>query len=166
MSLKYIGKQPQDTIHHTAAPSRAIEHAQSRDTMAHKLITPTAPDGLRSTRGFAAVKGSQPAVDIQPRHGGKAKGGVVKHSWGNTDAQIAKENLTHIVTEAVSGAPDGSSANPLDLMTSSQAGKRQPPTMVHDGMTRQQIADANFNGEDILREAAELPATVTEKDCK
>src|ERR1035437_5024442 len=119
---------------------RSIEHAKSRATMAHKLVTPTAPDGLRSTRGFAAVKGSQPAVDIQPRHGGKAKGGVVEHSWGNTEMQIARENLTHKVIDAVSGAPDASSENPLDLMTSSQAGKRQGrPTMIHDGMTRKQI---------------------------
>src|ERR1017187_7026057 len=137
---------------------RSIEHAKSRDTMAHKLITPTAPDGLRSTRGFAAVKGSQPAVDIQPRHGGKAKGGIVAHSWGNTPQQIAQEGTTHKINEAV----DASSENPLDLMTSSQAGKRQPKTMVHDGMTRQQIADANFNGADILSEAADLPATVKE----
>ena|SRR5664280_413687 len=147
------------STHHTSAPSRAIEHAKSREDMAHRLLTPGAPDGgHRSTRGFAAVKGSQPAVDIQPRHGGKAKGGVVEHSWGNTEMQIARENLTHKVIDAVSGAPDASSENPLDLMTSSQAGKRQGrPTMIHDGMTRKQIAGATFNSEEVLSEAAGLP---------
>src|ERR1035437_6720638 len=99
---------------------RSIEHAKSRETMAHKLVTPTAPDGLRSTRGFAAVKGSQPAVDIQPRHGGKAKGGVVKHSWGNTDQQIAQDGTRHLID----GAPDASSASPLDTLSASQYGKR------------------------------------------
>jgi hypothetical protein len=147
------------TIHHKPASARANEHAKTRDTMAHRLTSPGAPnEGYRSTRGFAAVKGSQPAVDIQPRHGGKPKGYDIAHSWGNTEQQIAKENTAHVVTEAV----DASSANPLDLMTSSQAGKRQPPCMVHDGMTRQQTAGATFNGEDILREAAGLPATVEE----
>lgn len=146
---------------------RSIEHAKTRDTMAHRLIAPGAPNGgHRSTRGFAAVKGSQPAVDVQPRHGGVAKGGAIAHSWGNTAQQITGENLTHKVIEAVSGAPDASSANPLDLMTSSQAGKRQPPTMVHDGMTKNQIGAAVFNGADILAEAAGLPKQVTEEDCK
>jgi len=34
--------------------------------------------------------------------------------------------------------------------------------MVHDGMTRQQIAGATFDGEDILRQAAGLPKQVKE----
>jgi hypothetical protein len=144
-------------IHHVN--DRSIEHAKTRDTMAHRLIAPGAPDGdHRSTRGFAAVKGSQPALDVQPRHGGKAKGGDVAHSWGNTPDQIAKENTAHIVTVPV----DASSDNKLDLMTSSQAGKHQPPCMVHDGMTRQQIAGATFNSEEVLSEAAGLPKQVTE----
>jgi hypothetical protein len=143
--------------HHT--DDRSIEHAKTRDTMAHRLISPGAPEGgHRTTRGFAAVKGSQPAVDIQPRHGGEAKGGVVNHSWGNTAKQIAKENTAHIVTVPV----DASSANPLDLMTSSQAGKHLPPTFVHPGMTRKQVGTATFNGEDVLRQAVGLPKQTTE----
>lgn len=73
-----------DKAHHVH--DRSIEHAKSRDFAAHRLIAPGAPEtGYRSTRGFAAVKGQQPALDVQPRHGGKAKGGGVKHSWGNTE---------------------------------------------------------------------------------
>ena len=151
--------------HHT--DDRSIEHAKTRDNMAHRLVSPGAPEGgHRSTRGFAAVKGTQPAVDIQPRHGGKAKGGVIAHSWGNTERQIAQSDKRHLIDGAagfgIAGNPDASSADALDLMTSSQAGKRQPPTMVHSGMTRQQIGAATFNGDDILREAAGLPATVRE----
>jgi hypothetical protein len=152
-------------IHHTH--DRSIEHAKSREDMAHRLITPKGT--VRSTRGFAtaAIDNSgpvpvavhaRPALDVQPRHGGKAKGGVVTHSWGNTPQQIAQNGTRHLIKDAV----DASSANPLDLMTSSQAGKRQPPCMVHDGMTRQQIAGATFDGEDILRQAAGLPKQVKE----
>lgn len=162
------------TVHHKPAPARAIEHAKSKDSVAHRLISPGAPEGgHRTTRGFAAgnvVNGktvhAQPALDVQPRHGGKAKGGVVAHSWGNTEQQIAQADKRHLIDGAASfgiaGNPDASSANPLDLMNSSQTGKHQPPCMVHPGMTRQQIGDAHFNGEDILKEAAGLPKTVTE----
>ncbi len=151
-------------IHHIH--DRSIEHAKTRDTMAHKLVTPNAPDGLRSTRGHAVTKGSLPAVDIQPRHGGKPKGGIVEHSWGNTEQQITQDGTRHLIE----GAPDASSASPLDTLSTSQYGKRRAPTMVHSGMTRQQIEGATFNGADILTEAVpsgatKLPATVTEEDC-
>ena len=157
--------------HHT--DDRSIEHAKTRDTMAHRLISPGAPEGgHRSTRGFAAVKGSQPAVDIQPRHGGKAKGGVVAHSWGNTAKQIAGENLTHKVIEAFSGAPDASSANPMDLMTSSQAGKRLPTPRVTRGLEAHAddpergaydpTRGTKVIGEAIVSGADKLPATVKE----
>ena len=155
---------PGPPVHHVH--DRSIEHAKSRNTMARRLLGPDLPTvGLRSTRGFATadvVDGktvhAQPAVDTQPRHGGKAKGGVVAHSWGNTKRQIAQDGTRHLINEAV----DASSANPLDLMTSSQAGKHQPPCYVHDGMTRQQIAGATFNSEKILREAVGLPQAVKE----
>jgi hypothetical protein len=86
------------------------------------------------------------------------KGGVVTHSWGNTPQQIQQDGTRHLID----GAPDASSASPLDTLSTSQYGKRQPPCMVHDGMTQEQIAGANFNGDDILREAAGLPEQVTE----
>jgi hypothetical protein len=90
------------------------------------------------------------------------KGGVVAHSWGNTEQQIAKENTAHIVTEAV----DASSENPLDLMTSSQAGKRLPKPAIHDGM-RGHAAISTDGGDQMLAEAVvsgstKLPATVKE----
>jgi len=155
------------TKHHT--DDRSIEHAKSRDTMAHRLISPGAPEGgHRSTRGFAAVKGSQPAVDIQPRHGGKAKGGDIAHSWGNTEQQIAQEGTKHVVY----GAPDASSANPLDLMTSSQAGKRLPTPRITRGLEAHAddpergaydpARGPKVIGEAIVSGADKLPATVKE----
>jgi hypothetical protein len=125
-------------VHHVH--DRSIEHAKSRDTMAHRLIAPGAPEGgHRSTRGFATadiIDGkpvhAQPELDVQPRHGAKAKGGVVAHSWGNTEQQIAMEGMTH----KINGAPVDPSENPLDLMTSSQAGKHLPIPAIHDGMKR------------------------------
>lgn len=47
-------------------------------------------------------------------------------------------------------APDASGPSPLDPTAQ---GKHEPPVMVHPGMTRQQIAGATFNGEDVLKEA-------------
>jgi hypothetical protein len=163
-------------IHHTH--DRSVEHAKARDFMAHRLVTPDAPEsGFRSTRGHAVgdvQNGTTvrplPAVDIQPRHGGKAKGGIVAHSWGNTEQQISKENTAHVVTEAV----DASSANPLDLMTSSQAGKRLPVPACHTGTPSKPergIYDPD-NAHHVLSEGiaesgsdhpAALPATVEEK---
>lgn len=49
-------------IHHVH--DRSIEHAKSRDTMAHRLLTPNAPTALRSTRGFATAD----VVDGKPVH--------------------------------------------------------------------------------------------------
>jgi hypothetical protein len=77
---------------------------------------------------------------------------------GMTSQQVAQAGTKHLIA----GAPDASNANPLDTLSTSQMGKRHPPTMVHDGMTRQQIAGATFNGEDILREAMGLPAATRE----
>jgi hypothetical protein len=137
-------------VHHVH--DRSIEHAKSRDTMAHRLLTPGGK-ALRSTRGFATadvVDGkpvhAQPALDVQPRHGGKAKGGVVAHSWGNTPQQIARENTVHI--------------------TSSQAGKRLPKPAIHDGMTGHAAISVD-DSDQVLAEAVrsgstELPATVKE----
>lgn len=147
-------------VHHVH--DRSAEHAKSRETMAHRLITPDRV--VRSTRGFATadvVDGktmhAAPALDIQPTHGGRAKGGVVAHSWGNTEQQIQQDCTRHLIKDAV----DASSENPLDLMTSSQRGKLSPPCYVHDGMTYQQIAEATFNGEEVLK-AAGLPQSVKE----
>jgi hypothetical protein len=162
------------TKHHT--DDRSIEHAKTRDTMAHRLTSPDAPEsGHRSTRGFAAVKGTQPAVDIQPRHGGKAKGGVVAHSWGNTKQQIAEEGTKHVVYGAgpaygLAGNPDASSANPLDLMTSSQAGKRLPIPVAHPHMTANDPERGTYDpassgkvlAEAVVSGATKLPATVKE----
>ncbi len=149
-------------VHHVH--DRSAEHAKTRDTMAHRLITPH--DVVRSTRGFAAVKGSQPALDVQPRHGGKAKGGVVAHSWGNTEQQVAKENTAHIVTEAV----DASSENPLDLMTSSQAGKHLPipacnsatPSRAGRGVFDSAVGDKVI-GQAIISGSDKLPGAVSEE---
>lgn len=141
------------TKHHT--DDRSIEHAQSRDTMAHRLISPGAPEsGHRSTRGFAAVKGTQPAVDIQPRHGGKAKGGVVAHSWGNTEQQIAQEGTKHVVY----GAPDASNASPLDTLSISQYGKRTVKAPTHKGMVGHAAIDTD-GGDAVLAEAVYSGAT-------
>ena len=75
------------TVHHKPAPSRAIEHAKSKDSVAGRLLSPAghsadAPVVAHNTsRGFAAgnvVNGKtvrpQPALDIQPRQGGMSKG--------------------------------------------------------------------------------------------
>ena len=64
-------------VHHTHGdPS----HAAVKSGFAHRHTTDTQGD-LRSTRGFAAVKGELPAVDVQPRHG-LAKGGEVAVAFG------------------------------------------------------------------------------------
>jgi hypothetical protein len=65
-------------VHHRHGHDRPGEVVETG--FAHKHI---GPDGTayRSTRGFAAVKGELPAVDIQPRRG-KAKGGPVAVAFG------------------------------------------------------------------------------------
>jgi hypothetical protein len=150
-------------IHHVH--DRSIEHAKSRDTMAHRLITPT--QDLRSTRGHAVgdvVDGKTvrplPAVDTQARHGGKAKGGVVAHSWGNTPQQIAQDGTRHLID----GAPDASSASPLDTLSTSQYGKRTAKPPIHSSMTKTPHTDC---GDDVLAESVAsgsttLPGTVKE----
>jgi hypothetical protein len=60
--------------------------------------------------------------------------------------------------------PDASSPLPTDPTIQ---GKHRPNLMVHPSMTRQQVADATFNGEGVLKEAVhsgstKLPATVKE----
>ncbi len=158
------GKVP----HHTHGNS--VDHAKSRETMAHRLITPQG--AVHSTRGFATadvVNGTtvhpQPVLDVQPRHGGKAKGGVVAHSWGNNEQQIAKESTAHIVTDAV----DASSANPLDLMTSSQAGKRLPVPAINSATPSRAQRGAEDGGlagrvmgEAVVSGSTKLPASVKE----
>ena len=127
--------------------------------MAHRLITPQRV--VRSTRGFATadvVDGktvhAQPALDVQPRHGGKAKGGVVAHSWGNTEQQIQQDGTRHLIKDAV----DASSANPLHLMTSSQAGKRLPIPACHTGTPSRAERGSYDPSTAVLSEAKHDPA--------
>lgn len=119
-------------VHHVH--DRAFEHDQSANL------------GLARTPGKNAAR----------------KGGVVEHSWGNTEQQIAQQGTTHKINEAV----DASSENPLDLMNSSQAGKHLPIPAIHDGM-RGHAALVVGSGDRILAEAVvsgstKLPAVVEE----
>lgn len=138
-------------IHHVH--DRSIEHAKSRDTMAHRLITPT--DGaLRSTRGHAAgaVVGGKtvrplPTVDVQARHGGKAKGGTVAHSWGNTPQQIAQDGTRRV----------GKIAYSLQS-------KRTAKPAIHNGMRGHAALDIN-DGSGVLSGAVKSGSTKLPGDC-
>jgi len=90
------------------------------------------------------------AVDVQPRHGKSKVLPDVPVHLGHRSRTSPLPGMLHLTD--VHGVPDAANPNPLDVMTPSQRGKRQPPTYVHDGMTAEQIANARFNGEAVLRE--------------
>jgi hypothetical protein len=131
-------------------------HTHHRPARQHDMPDATAHDyaGHRGHPVGAVVNGkivrAPGAVDIQPR-GGKPKAhlNVSEHLGMRSRTSPLPGMLT---INDVNGAPDAVAPNPLDVMTPSQAGKRQPPTFVHDGMTAKQIAAATLNGEDVLRE--------------
>lgn len=90
------------------------------------------------------------------------KGGVVMVHPSMTDQQVAQAGTKHLID----GAPDASSASPLDTLSVSQAGKRLPKPAIHDGM-RGHAAIVTDGGDQVLAEAVisgstKLPATVTE----
>jgi hypothetical protein len=68
----------------------------------------------------------------------RPKGYDVAIHPGMTRKQITEVGTKH----RINGAPDASSADPRDLLTPSQLGKRLPTPAAHSGMTRQQVAAA------------------------
>ena len=133
-------------IHHTHGdPSHAVVKSGTAHSYTAAGDTPR-----RSTRGFAAVKGDLPALDIQPRHG-KAKGGEVKVAWGNRSRTSPLPGLPHMTD--INGVPVADAADPHDVLDRGQYGKRLDPLRVNSAMTAKQIAGATFNSDAIFAEA-------------
>jgi hypothetical protein len=113
------------SVHHTQSPARLKEATVTDDTTVRTNPMPYNVRAGKPKAGYAVetVKGQRSRTSPLP--------GMLK--------------MTDVHGVPVADAPD-----PLDPTL---AGKHEPPVMIHDGMTRQQIAGATFNGEQILREA-------------
>jgi hypothetical protein len=95
------------------------------------------------------------------RAGGRAKaGGPSPIHSSMTDQQVAQAGTKHLID----GAPDASSASPLDTLSASQYGKQLPKPAIHSSMTATPHTDS---GDQVLAGAVisgstKLPATVKE----
>jgi hypothetical protein len=90
---------------------------------------------LQSQDKDIARKSSRPKVHTNPIHPGM------------TDQQCAEAGTKHVVY----GAPDASSASPLDTLSTSQYGKRTVKAPIHNGM-RGNAAIITDNGDEIMAE--------------
>jgi hypothetical protein len=108
------------------------------------------------SRGMEAQQHTTATLGKQP----KAKDFSVKVHPAMTDQQVAQDGTRHLID----GAPDASSASPLDTLSASQYGKRISKAPIHPSMagtphrddSDAMMSDAVFSG------STKLPASVTE----
>jgi len=130
------------TPHHHQSPARLKEAT-------------TAPDG-------AQVRTNPMPYNVRQ---GKPKGYAIELVKGHRSRTSPLPGMQHMTD--VRGVPVADAPEPMDPTV---MGKVEKPVMIHDGMTRQQIAGANLNGEDVLKEAmgntgrSGLPLKVTTQE--
>ena len=109
-------------------------------------------------RGFEHEASANLGLARTPGKNAERKGGVVMVHPSMTDQQVAQAGTKHLID----GAPDASSASPLDTLSTSQYGKRTAKPAIHSSMTKTPHTDG---GDQVLAEAVpsgstKLPATV------
>lgn len=138
----YYGGFKKGFLAESAAGALHTHHPQDR-TAEHVAHQATAHRARHAELG--------PQTQYNGRSGGRPKAHVNVSEHLGMRSRTSPLPGMNTMTD-VHGAPDAANPNPLDVMTPSQAGKRQPPTYVHSGMTDQQRANARFDGEAVLRE--------------